>query len=66
MVLPTGRLLARGSSFGQLPQGVQRLLNVPRQDDGIQSGELRGERLLLLRGEPPAASTRWYGVRAAS
>ena len=52
MVLPTGGLLARSPSIGELPEHVEGLLNVPGQGDGIEGGDLRGQRLPLRDGEP--------------
>src|SRR5574339_422228 len=51
MVLPTGSLLAWGPSISELPEHVQGLLNVPGQGDGIEGGELRGQRMPLRGGE---------------
>src|SRR6266851_1632641 len=50
MVLPTGDLLTRGPRIGELPQHVQRPLDIAGQGDGIERGELRGQRLPLLGG----------------
>src|ERR1700716_2830984 len=51
MVLPTGGLLTGGPSIGELPQHVQRPLDIAGQGDGIERGELGGQRLPLLGGE---------------
>src|SRR5258708_6803691 len=51
MVLPTGGLLARAASIRQLPEGVQGLVDVPGQGDGIESDPWGGQRLLPVRGE---------------
>ena len=52
MLLPTGRLPARGAaSIGELPEDVQRLLDGPGQGDRIQRVKLVREPLPLRGGE---------------